>query len=198
MNEHSSKYKQPDFKYYVKPNTSCYDYYTFQDLEEACIRAKTLSLTEFPVSLLYEPIETEDGWRMKEIFIYMKGRAIASERIRLPCNRNCLLQGTCLEMAKEFARHFTKFIALPLSEDSRKYLSRYIELTDDILLAIGKHAMRFQIPCEICAHYTDMEDFFSDWTALGYSRTEARKLMHGGIGEFMKLPAGAGYVRFAL
>lgn len=70
--------------------------------------------------------------------------------------------------------------------------------TDDILLAIGKHAMRFQIPCEICAHYTDMEDFFSDWTALGYSRTEARKLMHGGIGEFMKLPAGAGYVRFAL
>ena len=60
MNEHSSKYKQPDFKYYVKPNTSCYDYYTFQDLEEACIRAKTLSLTEFPVSLLYEPIETEN------------------------------------------------------------------------------------------------------------------------------------------
>ena len=68
MNEHSSKYKQPDFKYYVKPNTSCYDYYTFQDLEEA------------------EPIETEDGWRMKEIFIYMKGRAIASERIRLHCS----------------------------------------------------------------------------------------------------------------
>lgn len=58
----------------------------FQDLEEACIRAKTLSLTEFPVSLLYEPIETEDGWRMKEIFIYMKGRAIASERIRLHCS----------------------------------------------------------------------------------------------------------------
>lgn len=66
------------------------------------------------------------------------------------------------------------------------------------LICIGKHAMRYQIPCEICAHYTDMEDFFSDWTALGYSRTEARKLMHGGIGEFMKLPAGAGYVRFAL
>ena len=76
--------------------------------------------------------------------------------------------------------------------------SQMLTLTDDILLAIGKHAMRFQIPCEICAHYTDMEDFFSDWTALGYSRTEARKLMHGGIGEFMKLPAGAGYVRFAL
>lgn len=115
-----------------------------------------------------------------------------------PCNRNCLMPDTCLEQAKEFARHFTKFIALPLSEESRKYLSQYIELTDDILLAIGKHAMRYQIPCEICAHYTDMEDFFSDWTALGYSRTEARKLMHGGSGEFMKLPAGAGYVRFAL
>lgn len=72
--------------YKEEDNTSCYDYYTFQDLEEACIRAKTLSLTEFPVSLLYEPIETEDGWRMKEIFIYMKGRAIASERIRLHCS----------------------------------------------------------------------------------------------------------------
>ena len=101
-------------------------------------------------------------------------------------------------MAKEFARHFTKFIALPLSEDSRKYLSRYIELTDDILLAIGKHAMRYQIPCEICAHYTDMEDFFSDWCSIGYSRTEARKLMHGGHGEFMKLPDGLGYIRFVI
>ena len=132
---------------------------------------------------------------MNQLLIYEKAGKYS---VYSPCNRNCLLQGTCIEMAKEFARHFTKFIALPLSEDSRKYLSRYIELTDDILLAIGKHAMRFQIPCEICAHYTDMEDFFSDWTALGYSRTEARKLMHGGIGEFMKLPAGAGYVRFAL
>ena len=124
---------------------------------------------------------------MNQLLIYEKSEKYS---VYSPCNRNCLLQGTCLEMAKEFARHFTKFIALPLSEDSRKYLSRYIELTDDILLSIGKHAMRFQIPCEICAHYTDMEDFFSDWTALGYSRTEARKLMHGGIGDIRGVIVG--------
>ena len=68
-------------------------------------------------------------------------------------------------MAKEFARHFTKFIALPLSEDSRKYLSRYIELTDDILLAIGKHAMRFQIPCEISRN-NHIERFIQESQAL--------------------------------
>lgn len=89
-------------------------------------------------------------------------------------------------------------VALPLSKSSRDYLSQYIVLTDKVLLAIGKHAMRYQIPCEICAHYTDMEDFFSDWCALGYSRTEARKLMHEGNGEFMRLPDGLGYVRFAI
>lgn len=115
-----------------------------------------------------------------------------------PRNKNCLLHDTCLKQAKEFARHFTKYVALPLSKSSRDYLSQYIDLTDKVLLAIGKHAMRYQIPCEICAHYTDMEDFFSDWCALGYSRTEARKLMHEGNGEFMRLPDGLGYVRFAI
>lgn len=115
-----------------------------------------------------------------------------------PRNKECLLHDTCNEQAKEFARNFTKFVALPLSADSKKYLSQYIALTDKVLLAIGKHAMRYQIPCEICAHYTDMEDFFSDWCALGYSRTEARKLMHEGNGEFMRLPDDFGYVRFAI
>lgn len=43
-----------------------------------------------------------------------------------------------------------------------------------------------------------MEDFFSDWCSIGYSRTEARKLMHGGHGEFMKLPDGLGYIRFVI
>ena len=32
----------------------------------------------------------------------------------------------------------------------------------------------------------------------GYTRTEARKLYHGGIGEFMKLPDGNGIVRFVI
>lgn len=86
----------------------------------------------------------------------------------------------------------------PLSENSKKYLSQYIELSDKTVLAIGKHAMRYALHTDICAYYKDMEDFFSDWCSIGYSRTEARKLMHGGHGEFMKLPDGLGYIRFVI
>ena len=54
----------------------------------------------------------------------------------------CLLADTCLEFAKNFAHNFTRYIAYPLSENSKKYLSQYIELSDKTVLAIGKHAMR--------------------------------------------------------
>lgn len=94
--------------------------------------------------------------------------------------------------------NFTRYIAYPLSENSKKYLSQYIELSDKTVLAIGKHAMRYALHTDICAYYKDMEDFFSDWCSIGYSRTEARKLMHGGHGEFMKLPDGLGYIRFVI
>ena len=41
--------------------------------------------------------------------------------------------------------------------------------------------------------------FCSDWcNEYGYTRTEARKIYHGGIGEFMKLPEGNGIIRFAI
>lgn len=63
---------------------------------------------------------------------------------------------------------------------------------------IGKHAMRYALHTDVCAYYSDMEDFFSDWCSIGYSRTEARKLMHGGHGEFMKLPDELGYIRFVI
>ena len=55
------------------------------------------------------------------------------------------------------------------------------------------------IKAEICAWYSDWEDFCSDWCDdCGYTMTEARKLYHGGIGEFMKLPDGNGIVRFVI
>ena len=89
----------------------------------------------------------------------------------------CLLADTCLEFPKNFAHNFTRYIAYPLSENSKKYLSQYIELSDKTVLAIGKHAMRYALHTDICAYYKDMEDFFSDWCSIGYSRTEARKLI---------------------
>lgn len=115
-----------------------------------------------------------------------------------PHRENCLLQDTCLDFAKTFARNFTKFVAYPLSESSKRYLSQYIQITDDLTFIIGKHAMRYVLHGDICAYYRDMEDFFSDWCSIGYTRTEARKLMHSGHGEFMKLPDNLGYIRFAI
>ena len=79
------------------------------------------------------------------------------------------------------------------------YLNGYIKLTDIIKRKIEKHARRYGIKAEICAWYSDWEDFCSDWCDdCGYTRTEARKLYHGGIGEFMKLPDGNGIVRFVI
>ena len=68
----------------------------------------------------------------------------------------CLLADTCLEFAKNFAHNFTRYIAYPLSENSKKYLSQYIELSDKTVLAIGKHAMRYALHTDICAYYKDM------------------------------------------
>lgn len=110
-----------------------------------------------------------------------------------------LLQGNVtLSEAEEFCQKTTRYIAYPLSKRSRDYLSQYLKLTDELLLAIGKHAMRYVLKSDICAYYTDLEDFMLDWTGIGYTRTEARVLLHGGMGEFFKLPDNLGYVRFAI
>lgn len=110
-----------------------------------------------------------------------------------------LLQGNVtLSEAEEFCQKTTRYIAYPLSKRSRDYLSQYLKLTDELLLAIGKHAMRYVLKSDICAYYTDLEDFMLDWTGIGYTRTEARALLHGGMGEFFKLPDNLGYVRFTI
>lgn len=87
-----------------------------------------------------------------------------------------------------------------MDKDSIKYLSNYISLTTDVKNKIEKHAKRYGIRAEICAWYQDWQDFCSDWCGknIGYTKTEARKLLHGGYGEFMSLPNGLGIVRFVL
>lgn len=86
-----------------------------------------------------------------------------------------------------------------MDKKSEEYLRQYIKLTDTIKQKIEAHAARYHIKAEICAWYSDWEDFCSDWCDIcGYSRTEVRKLYHGGIGEFMKLPEGNGIVRFVI
>lgn len=86
-----------------------------------------------------------------------------------------------------------------MDEQSILYLSKYINVTDDIKMRIETHARRYRIEPKICAWYKNWEDFCSDWCiGQGYTRTQARKLLHGGIGEFMELSDGLGIVRFTL
>lgn len=86
-----------------------------------------------------------------------------------------------------------------MSQESINYLSKYINLTGIIQEKIERHAKRYGIKPEICAWYADWEDFCSDWCdGCGYTRTEARKLFHGGLGEFMILPGNNDIVRFTI
>lgn len=91
------------------------------------------------------------------------------------------------------------FWASEVDSRNRSYLSDWIPVSPDLLSRIRKHAKRYDLSGEICAWYADWEDFCEDWCdGCGYSRTKARKLLHGGSreGEFMTLPGNLGIVRF--
>lgn len=86
-----------------------------------------------------------------------------------------------------------------MDKQSIYYLNEHIKLTEQIKQQIEKHANRYGIKAEICAWYRDWEDFCSDWCDnCGYTKTEARRILHGGIGEFMFLSKGNGIVRFVI
>lgn len=87
---------------------------------------------------------------------------------------------------------------ITLDKESIEYLEDKVRLTDILKHKIEAHAKRYGIEPQICAWYRDWDDFCSDWGAIGYTRTEARRLFHGGIGEFMKLPNNSGIVRFVI
>lgn len=50
-----------------------------------------------------------------------------------------------------------------MDKKSEEYLRQYIKLTDTIKQKIEAHAARYHIKAEICAWYSDWEDFCSDW-----------------------------------
>ena len=50
-----------------------------------------------------------------------------------------------------------------MDKKSEEYLSQYIKLTDKIKQKIESHANIYNIKAEICAWYSDWEDFCSDW-----------------------------------
>lgn len=75
-----------------------------------------------------------------------------------------------------------------LNNESKIYIENYIGKLNEIdLKKINRHCKRFNTN-SICAWYSDWEDFCSDWChEIGYTRTQARELLHGGKGEFQIL-----------
>lgn len=105
--------------------------------------------------------------------------------------------------AVAFCKNTTDFVSMPISENSKEYLKKYINVSEKDLFRIGKHILRYQLfddnrqPYEICAYYKDWKDFCSNWCDhKGFTKTEARKLLHLRNGEFMELSIGI--IRFAM
>ena len=84
-----------------------------------------------------------------------------------------------------------------LKEESKKYIEHHIgrSLTNEELNSIQRHCKRYNTS-RVCAWYKNWEDFCSDWCSdIGYTKTEARELLHGGEGEF-KIVKTIGILRF--
>nr|DAV32541.1 MAG TPA: hypothetical protein [Caudoviricetes sp.] len=76
--------ERPPFSFYVRENTENYDYYAFDDLNEAMAKARILSLTKYPVVMVMEPWKTKYGeWRMKRTFWYIQGKCREDEAVLL-------------------------------------------------------------------------------------------------------------------
>lgn len=79
-----NKKEKPPFLFYVKENTSSFNYYAFVELEEAMNKAKILSLSGFPIAIVLEPVKNQDGeWIMKRTFVYAKGRCKQDDKLLL-------------------------------------------------------------------------------------------------------------------
>ena len=84
-----------------------------------------------------------------------------------------------------------------LLEEDKQYIEKMssTKLDEGIINKIEKHMNRYKVD-GICAYYFDWEDFCSDWCEdIGYTRTQARKKLHGGEGEFQIID-GFGIIRY--
>lgn len=78
------KRTKPPFSFYVKENTSSFNYYAFDDFELAMEKARVLSISKFPIAIIMEPYEDEYGeWKMKRIFRFSQGKCKEDEEYLL-------------------------------------------------------------------------------------------------------------------
>lgn len=86
-----------------------------------------------------------------------------------------------------------------LNLEDKEYLENLISrnLTDEEITKINRHLKRYNLN-SVCAYYYDWDDFCSDWCdEIGYTKTQARALLHGGKGEF-KVVKDLGILRFEI
>lgn len=79
-----NKTEKPGFSYLVKTNTSNPGYYLFTDFERAMNQARVLSLTKFPLAIVYEPCQDRDGeWHLRMTYSYMSGKCYMEENTKM-------------------------------------------------------------------------------------------------------------------
>lgn len=86
-----------------------------------------------------------------------------------------------------------------LKLEDKNYVENQLgrKLKEDEVKKINRHQKRYDLN-SICAYYYDWNDFCSDWCDdIGYTKKQARDLLHGGKGEF-KIIEGLGILRFEI
>ncbi len=92
-------------------------------------------------------------------------------------------------------KHLNELITVILK--SVDYLTQYMEVTDEHIDAIIAHCAKYKIKPEVCAWYKDMDDFYSDWTRIGYTKETAKRLYDDCKEEFQTLDNG-NIIRYAI
>lgn len=78
-----SKQTEPRFKFLVKLNKADVGYYLYNTVVEAMEKARILSLVEYPISLIYEPVKNSFGeWVMRKTFLYINGKPTFNDNSR--------------------------------------------------------------------------------------------------------------------
>lgn len=79
----ANKETKPGFKFLVKLNKADAGYFLYNSAEKAMEKAKLLSLVEYPISLIYEPVKDNYGeWVMRKTFLYIDGKPTFEDNAR--------------------------------------------------------------------------------------------------------------------
>ncbi len=79
----ANKETEPGFKFLVKINKADVGYFLYNNTEEAMEKARVLSLSEYPISLIYEPVKDSYGeWVMRKTFLYIDGKPTFNDNAR--------------------------------------------------------------------------------------------------------------------